>query len=715
MMETFAAGDARPMPVSRFLSPGADDARRVAAAGKRTPMTTCPSCHKDSPNDTECPFCGIFFAKWNARHGGATETPPLRPPEPTAAEERSWGLRLFLVAVVLGGGFWLYRMGAGSSEKKVRQAYLDFRKAIAAGDLAETRRRVASGYANEFEEAGAAAKLEIVKALTPGDAAITEITVNGGEAVVKARGAQQGMAALGTTRLVKEAGVWKVAKENWDMKMDLAAAGGSLSVSDFSLDPAFPSQANAEFDQVASLPGQPMGLAVAGNEWLVGNRQKPWGFIRLDAGGKNAKKIEVMDYSGGNPAGFDSVAWNGKEYVSLTGPGWYLPAASPLFNVHDPRTLKPLRHAVAPPQLGCLAWDGSGYWAATRLNTADSNDGAFIYQLDAAFKTLRTLESPAKGCQGLAWGGGHLWMADVFTDNIYVVNVDGPAAQTVRTYSTPLSYLSGLAFSGRDLLAAEYDNNRLWRLKERLLGAAAAGAALVQAPSPTGNGGFQSAAPTPGYQSPMDREYAEKYGKKAVPELLVDLKNEPFHKERILQDLIQRGAKVEAVKALNAMLRDKTGARSPSSQTKSMMKTAGAPVTFDWGRSFSSAPEENDFSLVEWEIEARGGALVTSGKVYVGRDVVEGFSRPQKNEFKIPTYAQYRFTVTGPGLAKPLQKTVDAEARAGEQSWREESLAAGLAPGEYQVALFLHAQTVKQDGTPVSLNNSPGRLTVESR
>lgn len=679
-------------------------------------MKTCPACQKETASDTECTHCGVIFAKWHSHHSGEAKAPAVARPAGLQAPTRR-GSRLPMALAVLSAvaiGSWL--VPKGSPKGRVKAAYQGFREAVAAGDLGRTRGYVTARYAEEFQESGAGAKLQIVKALVPTAVEITEVRVAGVEASVKARGFRDGATVTGTTTLVKEGGVWKVSHESWELEPS-ARSESSPGASAPSLDPSFPSRARAELEEVATLPGNPKGLAAgSGGELVIGNRVTPWGFIRTNSKGKGAEKIPVFDYSGQNRAGFESVTWNGKEYVSVTNPGWYAPAASHLLNVHDPRTLKPVRHVVAPEHVGCLTWDGSGYWAGTRQNTETSGEGAFLYQLDEQLKVVRTLDSPAKGCQGLAWIASHLWLADVFSDSIYVINVDGERSETVRTYTTPLSYLSGMAVAGDDLLLVEYRDNKLWRMKRSSLGLSGASPAMGGgAPSPVERpGGTDSQAPSgadSGYRSPMDREYAETYGSKSVPELLAGLKSESFHKERLLDDLVRRGAKQDAVGVLNEMLRDKE-ASSASGHVKSLLRKAGAPVTFDWTRS-SFATQESDFSLVEWEIEMAGDTVVTTGKLYLGREVVEGFSRPQKNEFRVPTLAQYRFRVEGPGLATPVEKTMDAAASAGEQPWNGLTLASGLDRGEYHVSLFLHAQTVKADGTPLSINNSTGRLTVE--
>jgi hypothetical protein len=119
----------------------------------------------------------------------------------------------------------------------------------------------------------------------------------------------------------------------------------------------------------------------------------------------------------------------------------------------------------APPQLGCLAWDGSGYWAATRKNTEDEPVPALLYRLSPGFEVLSETPAPAPGCQGMAWDGKNVWLADVFSDLLYVLDVGGAQPAVVRRVDPDLDYLSGVAFYGGGIWVVEYGSNGLARLR----------------------------------------------------------------------------------------------------------------------------------------------------------------------------------------------------------------------------------------------------------
>lgn len=138
----------------------------------------------------------------------------------------------------------------------------------------------------------------------------------------------------------------------------------------------------------------------------------------------------------------------------------------------------------------------------------------------------------------------------------------------------------------------------------------------------------------------------------------------------------------------------------------------GAPVIYGWEKNSFLPIAEDDVGYMEWSAEMKGDALYSSGKIYVGRDVVAGFSRPQKSPVTIPTFARYRLTVKGGSLSQPIERTYDAKT-AGENTWDNVTLASGLGAGKYTVSLFLHAQFIKENGTGQILNNSAGFLEIE--
>lgn len=229
---------------------------------------------------------------------------------------------------------------------------------------------------------------------------------------------------------------------------------------------------NAEFDKNVKLPGQPIGLVWNNGEFLAGNQVEPWGFIRIKPGGflgKRVKKVPIKNLTGTNLMPVRTVAWNGKNYISIASRNYVEGGGEEnedVFVLHDAKTLKPLKTHPAPPFLGCLAWDGTGYWAATRQNTQDSGEGAYIFRLDKNFKVTARMASPGVGCQGAVWAAGHLWLADVFSSQIYVLFMQPGAPWVMRTYHMKLNYLSGIAFDGEHIWVSEYGEKKLWRMKK---------------------------------------------------------------------------------------------------------------------------------------------------------------------------------------------------------------------------------------------------------
>ncbi len=140
-----------------------------------------------------------------------------------------------------------------------------------------------------------------------------------------------------------------------------------------------------------------------------------------------------------------------------------------VFAVHNQKTLAVISHHKAPELIDGLAWYGTGYWAATRRNTADSGEPAYLYRLDHDFNVISKSEPPDIGCQGLAWDGNYLWFVDVFSDKIHILDVNGESPEIVYSYQTPFDYLSGIGFDGKNIWVSEYGQNRLHRLKRALV------------------------------------------------------------------------------------------------------------------------------------------------------------------------------------------------------------------------------------------------------
>lgn len=226
--------------------------------------------------------------------------------------------------------------------------------------------------------------------------------------------------------------------------------------------------ASADFDRAFALPGSPQGIATDGRELVTGNRRDPWGAMRIRprrGDGFRGEVIPILETIHRQKMDPQIHAWNGTHYVGYASESWFRRATGYVFTMHDRDTLQTIRHVPAPNLLGCLAWDGKGYWGATRRNTRDADEEAFLYRFDRDLKVVEKREAPSVGCQGMAWDGRHLWIADVFDDAIYVVDVSGTGARVVSRTTVNVEYPSGLVFFGGEIWLTDYGKNRLQRIK----------------------------------------------------------------------------------------------------------------------------------------------------------------------------------------------------------------------------------------------------------
>lgn len=228
----------------------------------------------------------------------------------------------------------------------------------------------------------------------------------------------------------------------------------------------------SDFDLELALDANPGGLAWNGDSFLMGNRDDPWGFVEIvpdedDERRFTLRRRPVVETFNAQRINLRAVTWNGEAFVGYTDGGWFRLHGTQVFTFHDPQTLEVTRHVKTPVDIGCLAFDGTSYWAASRRNTEYADEPAWLYKLDAGLRVVERYEPPGVGCQGLAWDGEKLWFADVFSEKIYALEVFG-VPRVVRSYGTRFDYLSGLAFDGENLWAVEYGDNRLLRLNPRL-------------------------------------------------------------------------------------------------------------------------------------------------------------------------------------------------------------------------------------------------------
>lgn len=215
-----------------------------------------------------------------------------------------------------------------------------------------------------------------------------------------------------------------------------------------------------------------------------------------------------------------------------------------------------------------------------------------------------------------------------------------------------------------------------------------------------------SSAPT---SSSMFLSAAE-LNKMQVPQLLEALRSHPYNTQMIADELAKKGAKAQAAEVLTSML--KGGSQTSDLGIKMALGKLGAPVTYDRTKNVFLPIAEDNIGYIEWSGEMRGDAVYSTGKIYIGREVIDGLSREQSGPMKVPTFVRYTITVKGGTLGSPVEKTFDVNT-AGEHDWEDVMLASGLGKGKYSITLFLHAQFAKEDGKGQILNNNAGFLEVE--
>jgi len=222
----------------------------------------------------------------------------------------------------------------------------------------------------------------------------------------------------------------------------------------------------ALFDLSVDLPGNPLGAVWIGDRFVIGNREDPWGLLVVQPGGERrwrATKQPVIETTYNQKIGFTTVAWTGREIVAVADGAWFERPGTVFVSI-DPERYRVVRVQAAPDGVGCLAWDGRGFWGATRRNTADEDRPARLHRFDAKLVEVASYEPPGVGCQGLAWDGRRLWFADVFDDSLTLLDLSSGEPRWTGGDRFEIEYLSGVAWDGESIWITEYDGNRLHRL-----------------------------------------------------------------------------------------------------------------------------------------------------------------------------------------------------------------------------------------------------------
>lgn len=424
------------------------------------------------------------------------------------------------------------------------------------------------------------------------------------------------------------------------------------------------------FDLKIPLDGDPLSLAWRPGELVAGNRQDPWGFIRMkvaEPGKFEISKAPILDKAYGQKIGNPwGLTWNGQNFVGYFDGAW-VQKPGYVFTVHDPEALEILSSKPAPEHLGALVWDGQGYWAATRKNTLDAPEPAFLYRLDAAMNVTAKYTPPAVGCQGLAWDGEHLWFADVFTDSLFVLDVSGAEPVVVVRKQLEFPYISGVAFDGERVWVCEYGDKTLRRMSVPL-------------------------------QMALKRGLTE-----PEPEAVFEV-----------QQIIPTAPGSEGeVAALRAKLRSE----EPIERNSAMFALERMGLPPDYAREDNAFPPGEDpaaADMLRLEAEVRGGDLYAAWTTYFGADLFNASPSPSSSAegtgYTMPTFARYTVSVEGEGLTEKIEKEYEAQPGTVKQEWTQ--LASGLGPGNYRVAIFIHVQYLDREKGNRILNSNSGSVTV---
>lgn len=427
------------------------------------------------------------------------------------------------------------------------------------------------------------------------------------------------------------------------------------------------------FDRMAMLPIDPMGAASSGTEMLIAQRSAPGGFLRMrreGADGFTVQHVAVTESYYRQEVGFNFIEWNGELWVAYTRGSWFRKPDDQFYFVRlAAYDLGILELTKAPPLLGCMAWDGSGYWAATRRNTPDSGEEAWLYRLDSNLRVVdRYPPTGSAGCQGMAWDGERLWMADVFDRTIRIFDVSGAVPELIHSYDTGISYLSGLAWDGESMWVTEYGNDHIMRLRHRERVAWSGGTDPISAEA-SSVGQLMAGSAVPPRSQVVERSELER--------LQHDLRDDHW---------------------------------ATRMRAEQRLRELDIPIGFDREQS-SFATDDEQMEAVDWQAEVRGDALYGSWNLWFSPILFESHRPAAGSLISIPIFRRYTITVEGATLPAPIEMTY--EASSGHNVRSDVLLASGLPPGVYTISCFMHAQYVEPNGTNMILNESALSLQVE--
>jgi WD40 repeat protein len=121
-------------------------------------------------------------------------------------------------------GILVLLMGAGctSEEEAVRLVWGNYHAATSRGDVAAVRSMLAAGIDTDLQGPEADVALELRNALVPASPKVNRVEVAGASAWLDVEGVVDAMHVTGRVTFIREAGSWKILKEDWSV--DLSAA-----------------------------------------------------------------------------------------------------------------------------------------------------------------------------------------------------------------------------------------------------------------------------------------------------------------------------------------------------------------------------------------------------------------------------------------------------------------------------------------------------------
>jgi len=387
------------------------------------------------------------------------------------------------------------------------------------------------------------------------------------------------------------------------------------------------------YEASINFPESMVGLAWNGEGFVAANVNSPFGFVRVFRDSDNATKTEdiaVVETGTNVKLGFPGIGWNGTNYISMLTRRSPLTGRHDYFTVHDPVNFSILKLADAPPDIGCIAWDGKQYWAGTRIGVDSKGTTGFLYSLDKDFKVLSETEVPMRSCRGLAWDGYRILWADELGNSLHLVDVSAGKPRVVLVYKTSTSVLSGVAYDSENLWIADLGRKVISRLDPRL-----------QQQWLIGDYSVKSA-------SDLARLNAPASGASGEPEemtIIAPLIRGPMSKEQVDEFVASTKTQYGYLRTKELLnyaiprIFDQNVKRMVRSYYDDMEKYGG----FSYVDDRVLAPEAIQFSYLKVYVE--NNTMYGSWKVVVGKSIVEALDEPVPDNASNPLNPSIRYTI----------------------------------------------------------------------